>query len=81
MKMTNPIPWDTAAYLETPEASLIRRQEETAATRSLLNTARLMEDNPSLLRLKELERGSRVWSRRSAASTCTPARGRVSMRC
>ena len=26
-----------------------------AATRSLLNTARLMEDNPLLLRLKELE--------------------------
>ena len=36
-------------------ANLIRRQEETAATRSLLNTARLMEDNPLLLRLKELE--------------------------
>jgi len=29
--------------------------EETAATRSLLNTARLMEENPTLLRLKELE--------------------------
>jgi len=37
------------------KANLIRRQEETAATRSLLNTARLMEDNPLLLRLKELE--------------------------
>ncbi len=36
-------------------ANLIRRQEETAATRSLLNTARLMENNPTLLRLKELE--------------------------
>jgi len=36
-------------------ANLIRRQEETAATRSLLNTARLMEENPLLLRLKELE--------------------------
>jgi len=36
-------------------ANLIRRQEETAATRSLLNTARLMEENPVLLRLKELE--------------------------
>jgi regulator of protease activity HflC (stomatin/prohibitin superfamily) len=39
----------------TAKANLIRRQEETAATRSLLNTARLMEDNPLLLRLKELE--------------------------
>lgn len=27
----------------------------TAATRSLLNTAKLMEDNPTLIRLKELE--------------------------
>ncbi len=33
------------------KANLIRRQE----TRSLLNTARLMEENPLLLRLKELE--------------------------
>src|SRR5215470_17761800 len=39
----------------TAKADLIRRQEETAATRSLLNTARLMEENPLLLRLKELE--------------------------
>lgn len=37
------------------KANLIRRQEETASTRSLLNTAKLMEDNPLLLRLKELE--------------------------
>jgi len=39
----------------TAKANQIRRQEETAATRSLLNTAKLMEDNPLLLRLKELE--------------------------
>lgn len=37
------------------QANLIRRREETAATRSLLNTARLLEDNPVLVRLKELE--------------------------
>ena len=37
------------------QANLIRSREETAATRSLLNTAKLMEDNPLLLRLKELE--------------------------
>jgi regulator of protease activity HflC (stomatin/prohibitin superfamily) len=42
------------------KANLIRRQEETAATRSLLNTAKLMEDNPLLLRLKELESIERV---------------------
>jgi regulator of protease activity HflC (stomatin/prohibitin superfamily) len=37
------------------QANLIRRREETAATRSLLNTARLMEASPTLMRLKELE--------------------------
>jgi len=37
------------------QANLIRRREETAATRSLLNTAKLMEENPLLVRLKELE--------------------------
>jgi regulator of protease activity HflC (stomatin/prohibitin superfamily) len=37
------------------EANLIRRREETAATRSLLNTAKLMESNPLLVRMKELE--------------------------
>lgn len=37
------------------EANVVRRREETAATRSLLNTARVMEDNPVALRLKELE--------------------------
>jgi regulator of protease activity HflC (stomatin/prohibitin superfamily) len=37
------------------QANLIRRREETAATRSLLNTARLLEENPMLVRLKELE--------------------------
>lgn len=37
------------------EANNIQRREETAATRSLLNTAKLMNDNPALIRLKELE--------------------------
>jgi regulator of protease activity HflC (stomatin/prohibitin superfamily) len=37
------------------EANGIRRREETSATRSLLNTAKVMEDNPTALRLKELE--------------------------
>lgn len=40
---------------KTAEANLIRRREETQATRSLHNTAKLMEGNPVLLRLKELE--------------------------
>jgi len=37
------------------QANIIKRREETAATRSLLNTARLMDESPTLLRLKELE--------------------------
>jgi len=37
------------------QANVIRRREETSATRSLLNTAKLMEESPVLLRLKELE--------------------------
>ena len=37
------------------EANVIRRREETNATRSLLNTARIMAENPTMLRLKELE--------------------------
>lgn len=37
------------------QANVIKRREETSATRSLLNTARLMDENPTLLRLKELE--------------------------
>ncbi|WP_349648134.1 slipin family protein [Candidatus Parabeggiatoa sp. HSG14] len=40
---------------KTAQANLIKRREETAATRSLLNTAKVMEDNPTALRLKELE--------------------------
>ncbi len=37
------------------QANVIKRREETSATRSLLNTAKLMDDNPTLKRLKELE--------------------------
>ncbi len=37
------------------QANLIKRREETAATRSLMNTAKMLENNPTLLRLKELE--------------------------
>lgn len=36
-------------------ANVILRREETAATRSLANTARVMADQPVLLRLKELD--------------------------
>jgi len=37
------------------EANLIARREETAAIRSQANTARLLADNPTLMRLRELE--------------------------
>jgi hypothetical protein len=37
------------------EANLIFRREEVAAMRSQLNTAKLLADNPVLMRLKELE--------------------------
>lgn len=37
------------------EANLITRREETAALRSQVNAARLLESNPVLMRLRELE--------------------------
>ncbi len=37
------------------QANTIMRREETASTRSLLNTAKLMEDNSMLWKLKEME--------------------------
>lgn len=37
------------------QANVITRREETASTRSLLNTAKLMEDNAMLYKLKEME--------------------------
>jgi regulator of protease activity HflC (stomatin/prohibitin superfamily) len=37
------------------EANVVRRREETSATRSMLNTAKVMENNPVALRMKELE--------------------------
>lgn len=45
------------------QANVITRREEVASTRSLLNTARLMEENQTLYRLKELEFLERVCDR------------------
>lgn len=45
------------------EANLIKRREETQATRSLHNTAKVMEGNPILLRLKELESLEKITGR------------------
>lgn len=45
------------------EANLIKRKEETQAMRSLHNTAKVMENNPIILRLKELESLERISGR------------------
>ena len=37
------------------QANVITRREEVASTRSLLNTAKLMEENKTLYKLKEME--------------------------
>ncbi len=37
------------------EADLIKRREETAAIRSQANTARILANNPTLMRLREME--------------------------
>ena len=42
------------------KTNIITRREETASTRSLLNTAKLMEENEILFRLKELEYIERI---------------------
>ena len=42
------------------QANVITRREEVASTRSLLNTAKLMEENATLYKLKELEYIERI---------------------
>ena len=42
------------------QANMIMRREETATTRNLLNTARLMEENEMLYKLKEMEFVERI---------------------
>jgi len=45
---------------KTAQANVIARREEVASTRSLLNTAKLMEENDTLYKLKELEYLERI---------------------
>lgn len=45
------------------QANVVTRREEVASTRSLLNTARLMEENPTLYKLKELEYVEKICER------------------
>ena len=42
------------------QANVITRREEVASTRSLLNTAKLLDENKTLYRLKELEYLERI---------------------
>ncbi len=42
------------------QANVIMRREEVASTRSLLNTARLMDENQTLFKLKEMEYLERI---------------------
>ena len=43
------------------QANVITRREEVASTRSLLNTAKLMDENKTLYKLKELEYAERIF--------------------
>ncbi len=45
------------------QANVISRREEVASTRSLLNTAKLMDENKTLYKLKELEYLERICDR------------------
>lgn len=53
---------------KSAQANLIMRREETASTRSLLNTAKLMEDNKMLYKLKEMEYVERIADKISTIS-------------
>lgn len=45
---------------KSAQANVITRREEVASTRSLLNTARMMDENQTLYKLKELEYVERI---------------------
>lgn len=53
------------------QANVIMRREETASTRSLLNTAKIMDENKALYRLKELEDIERVSEKISSITLST----------
>ena len=50
------------------QANIIMRREETASTRSLLNTAKLMEENTMLWKLKEMEYVEKIADKISSIS-------------
>ena len=53
---------------KTAQADAIRRREETANTRSLLNTARLLNENEMLWKLKEMEHIEKIADRVNSIS-------------
>jgi len=50
------------------QANIITRREETASTRSLLNTAKLLEENEILFKLKEMEYVEKIADKISSIS-------------
>lgn len=50
------------------QANVVTRREETASTRNLLNTAKLMEDNEMLFKLKEMEYVEKIADKVSSIS-------------
>jgi len=50
------------------QANIITRREETASTRSLLNTAKLLEENAMLFKLKEMEYVEKIAEKVNAIS-------------
>lgn len=50
------------------QANIITRREETAGTRSMLNTAKLMEENAMLYKLKEMEYVEKIAEKISSIS-------------
>ena len=51
------------------EAALISRREETAAIRMQANTAKILENSPTLMRMRELEVLEKVASNAKRAAT------------
>ncbi len=61
------------------EANIVKRREETQAMRSLQNTAKVMENNPVLMRLKELEALERITEKISSISVYNGLEGVMDM--
>ena len=54
---------NTVLVAEKKQANVIERREEVASTRSLMNTAKLMDENQTLFQLKKLEYLERICNR------------------